>query len=117
MSALAVAILPVALSQRWGNPNGIGQPAINVASPGKVVYSIMCGRYGRRGDKQKIAGAFHIAASLQDVFVEDTEDAASGCIQPVVYLNNVGQRYLADMRWDSTGPRPCAIQYAVRGCD
>lgn len=59
----------------------------------------MCGRYGRRGDKQKIAEAFHITSSPEDVFVEDTEDAAPGSIQPVVCINRDGQRDLTDMRW------------------
>jgi putative SOS response-associated peptidase YedK len=59
----------------------------------------MCGRYSRRGDKQKMAEAFHITASPEDVFVEDTDNAAPGSIQPVVYVNRDGQRDLTDMRW------------------
>ena len=58
----------------------------------------MCGRYGRRGDKQKIAEAFHVAGSLEEVDFEETFDAAPGSVQPVVMMNE-GERELTLMRW------------------
>jgi hypothetical protein len=39
----------------------------------KTYGELMCGRYGRRGDKQKIAETFHVKAETAD-FAED-EDA------------------------------------------
>jgi putative SOS response-associated peptidase YedK len=57
----------------------------------------MCGRYGRRGDKQKIAEAFHLKVETED-FAED-EDARPGSIQPVVMVNKDGERDFANMRW------------------
>jgi hypothetical protein len=36
----------------------------------------MCGRYGRRGDKQKIAEAFHVDANLEEADFAETDDAA-----------------------------------------
>jgi len=63
----------------------------------------MCGRYGRRGDKQRIAEAFHVSAGLADpapdepAFAE-TFDAAPGSLQPVV-LAERGERDLSLMRW------------------
>jgi putative SOS response-associated peptidase YedK len=59
----------------------------------------MCGRYSRRGDKQKMAEAFQIASNLDDVTAENTEDAVPGSIQPVVCINCDGQRDLTSMRW------------------
>jgi putative SOS response-associated peptidase YedK len=57
----------------------------------------MCGRYGRCGDKQKIAEAFHVKVATVD-FAED-EDARLGSIQPVVMVNKDGERDFANMRW------------------
>ena len=58
----------------------------------------MCGRYGRRGDKQKIAEAFHVGAGLEEVDFGETFDAAPGSLQPVVTKKN-DERGLAIMRW------------------
>lgn len=58
----------------------------------------MCGRYGRRGDKQKIAEAFHVRAGLEEVDFGETFDAAPGSLQPVVTKKN-DERGLAIMRW------------------
>jgi putative SOS response-associated peptidase YedK len=58
----------------------------------------MCGRYGRRGDKQKIAEAFQIHAGLEETDFEETFDAAPGSVQPVV-LTDHGERSLSLMRW------------------
>ena len=44
----------------------------------------MCGRYGRRGDQQKIAEVFHIKGSLEEVDFEETFDAPPASEQPVV---------------------------------
>jgi putative SOS response-associated peptidase YedK len=59
----------------------------------------MCGRYGRRGDKQKIAEAFHVTANLERADFDDDLDAAPGSIQPVVMVNRDGERDLSLMRW------------------
>jgi putative SOS response-associated peptidase YedK len=59
----------------------------------------MCGRYGRRGDKQRIAEAFHVKASLEEVDFDETLDAAPGSIQPVVRMSDEGERKLSLMRW------------------
>jgi putative SOS response-associated peptidase YedK len=59
----------------------------------------MCGRYGRRGDKQKIAEAFHASAGLDDVEIPDDPDCAPGSLQPVVAFDGSGERALSVMRW------------------
>ena len=58
----------------------------------------MCGRYGRRGSKQKIAEAFSISGNLEETDFEETFDAAPGSIQPVVRIGEDG-RVLENMRW------------------
>jgi putative SOS response-associated peptidase YedK len=59
----------------------------------------MCGRYGRRGDKQKIADAFHVETSLEDIQFAESQNCAPGSFQPVVSLNDEGERELSLMRW------------------
>jgi hypothetical protein len=34
----------------------------------------MCGRYKRRGDKQKIAEAFQVRASLDELYLESSDE-------------------------------------------
>jgi putative SOS response-associated peptidase YedK len=62
----------------------------------------MCGRYGRRADKQRIAEWFHTRNT--DVFDESTYapsyNVAPQSLQPVVRLDTkTGQRELTIMRW------------------
>jgi putative SOS response-associated peptidase YedK len=65
----------------------------------------MCGRYGRRGDKQKIAEAFHVKTNMEEVDFEEDDDAAPGSIQPVVMANRDGERALENMRWGFKTPK------------
>jgi len=65
----------------------------------------MCGRYGRRGDKQKIAEAFHVNANLEHTDFEEENDAAPGSIQPVVVVKRDGERDLTLMRWGFKMPQ------------
>jgi putative SOS response-associated peptidase YedK len=58
----------------------------------------MCGRYGRRGSKQKVAEAFHVRHGLDETDFDETFDAAPGSIQPVVRMGDEG-RTLENMRW------------------
>jgi putative SOS response-associated peptidase YedK len=59
----------------------------------------MCGRYRRRSDKQKIAEAFAVYVGLDELQIEPEEDIAPGSIQPVVRLNDEGERQIEFMRW------------------
>ena len=58
----------------------------------------MCGRYGRRGSKQKVAEAFQVNGGLDEADFEETFDAAPGSIQPVIRMGDEG-RMLEKMRW------------------
>jgi len=61
----------------------------------------MCGRYGRRADKQRIAEAMQ--AGYVNVFEEEivpSFNVAPQTFQPVVRLNrDSGERELTVMRW------------------
>lgn len=57
----------------------------------------MCGRY-EAGQKQKIAEAFHISVTLDDLYFGPQRECVPGSIQPVVYMRN-GERQLVEMKW------------------
>lgn len=65
----------------------------------------MCGRYRRKSDKQKIAEAFHVRTSLDDLDFAPSDDIAPGSFQPVVYLNDEGQPDMELMYWGFTFPQ------------
>src|SRR6266403_1605944 len=57
----------------------------------------MCGRY-EAGQKQKIAEAFHVSVTLDDLYFGAGVECAPGSIQPVIYMEN-GERSVGEMRW------------------
>jgi putative SOS response-associated peptidase YedK len=61
----------------------------------------MCGRYGRRADKQRIAEMMQAGdTNAFDVDFAPSYNVAPQSIQPVVRLDpDTGQRELAMMRW------------------
>jgi putative SOS response-associated peptidase YedK len=65
----------------------------------------MCGRYGRRSDKQKIADAFHVKNSIADVDFMPNDDITPGTMQPVVFSNDEGERDIELMYWGFTFPK------------
>ena len=60
----------------------------------------MCGRYLRKGDKQKLAEAFHVRDAPASLVVAPDYNVAPTSMQPVIRLNREsGARELALMRW------------------
>src|ERR1700722_3146568 len=62
----------------------------------------MCGRYGRRADKQQIAEWFqtHNTNVFNDPELAPTYNAAPQSLQPVIRLNSeTGEREIAFMKW------------------
>jgi putative SOS response-associated peptidase YedK len=57
----------------------------------------MCGRY-EAGQKQKIAEAFHVSVTLDDIYFGADKECTPGSIQPVVYIRD-GERQMGEMRW------------------
>ena len=58
----------------------------------------MCGRYKRPG-KQKIAEAFAVSEGLEAFDLEPDDNACPQSFQPVVHLNENGERQIELMRW------------------
>jgi putative SOS response-associated peptidase YedK len=65
----------------------------------------MCGRYGRRSDKQKIAEAFAVRKNLDHVHFSPGDDIPPGEFQPVVRLNDDGERDIELMYWGFNFPK------------
>lgn len=61
----------------------------------------MCGRYGRRSDKQKIAEAFRVKSDISSLSMPpDDYNVAPSTFQPVIRENREdGTREMALMRW------------------
>ena len=59
----------------------------------------MCGRYRRRSDKQRIAEAFSVSVGLKEIYLDPDDDIAPGSMQPVVAINQDGERQIELMRW------------------
>jgi hypothetical protein len=56
-----------------------------------ILKATVCGRYKLRSDKQKIAEAFHAAVEVSELYLAPN-DISPGSIQPVVHVNDEGQR-------------------------
>jgi putative SOS response-associated peptidase YedK len=59
----------------------------------------MCGRYGRRSDKQRIAEAFHLGKLPPDFILSESYNVAPQTFQPVIRLDRDGDRELVMMKW------------------
>jgi putative SOS response-associated peptidase YedK len=59
----------------------------------------MCGRYRRKSDKQRIAEAFQTSVGLEEFDLGPEDDIAPGSMQPVVAVNEDGERQIELMRW------------------
>jgi putative SOS response-associated peptidase YedK len=69
----------------------------------------MCGRYGRRSDKQKIAEAFAVRKSLEQVSFAPGDDIPPGSFQPVVRVDDEGERDIEMMYWGFNFPRQFTV--------
>jgi putative SOS response-associated peptidase YedK len=69
----------------------------------------MCGRFKRRSDKQRIAEAFAVSVGLDETFFDPGDDFSPQSMQPVIYMNEDGERQIQMMRWAfklADNPRP-----------
>lgn len=59
----------------------------------------MCGRYKRKSDKQRIAEMFSVQVGLDDLPYEEGDDLRPQSFQPVIFMNEAGERQIELMRW------------------
>ena len=60
----------------------------------------MCGRY-EAGQKQKIAEAFHVSVTLDDIYFSAGLECAPGSVQPVIYMRDC-ERQIGEIRWGTS---------------
>ena len=77
----------------------------------------MCGRYRRKSDKQRIADAFGVTPDLDELDLGPDEDIAPGSVQPVVFLNDDGERQIELMRWGFKLPDRLLFNARSEGID
>lgn len=59
----------------------------------------MCGRFKRKSDKQKIAQVFEVSAGITEADFAPGNDLSPQSMQPVIYLDDHGERRIEMMRW------------------
>lgn len=59
----------------------------------------MCGRYQRLSDKQRIAEAFSVKVGLEEIYFKPEANISPGSMQPVIFLDEKGDRRIEMMRW------------------
>jgi putative SOS response-associated peptidase YedK len=59
----------------------------------------MCGRFKRKSDKKKIVRAFEVTAGLDEIEFDPWDDLRPPSMQPIVYVNEAGERQIEMMRW------------------
>jgi len=65
----------------------------------------MCGRYKRRSDKQHIGDTFAVEVGLDETFFEVGDDLRPQSMQPVIFINEDGERQAELMRWGFSLPK------------
>jgi putative SOS response-associated peptidase YedK len=59
----------------------------------------MCGRFKRKSDKQKVAKTFEVTAGMEEADFAPGDDLRPQSVQPVIYLDDHGERRIEMMRW------------------
>jgi len=59
----------------------------------------VCGRFKRKSDKQKIARVFEVKAGLEETEFAPGDDLRPQSMQPVIFINESGERQIEMMRW------------------
>jgi len=77
----------------------------------------MCGRYRRRSDKQRIAEMFQVSVGLEELYPGAEDDIAPGSVQPVILLNEEGERQIEMMRWGFKLPGRLLFNARSEGID
>jgi putative SOS response-associated peptidase YedK len=59
----------------------------------------MCGRFKRKSDKQEVAKVFEVTAGVDEVDFAPGDDLCPQSMQPIIYLDDDGERRIEMMRW------------------
>jgi hypothetical protein len=59
----------------------------------------MCGRFQRKSDKKKVAKTFEVTTGIEEADFDPGDDLRPQSMQPVIYLDDDGERRIEMMRW------------------
>jgi putative SOS response-associated peptidase YedK len=59
----------------------------------------MCGRFNRKSDKKKVAKVFEVTAGIDEAEFAPEDDLRPQSTQPIIYLDDDGERRIEMMRW------------------
>ena len=59
----------------------------------------MCGRFKRKSDKRRVAKAFEVTAGIEETDFGPGDDLRPQSMQPVVFVDDDGERRIEMMRW------------------
>ena len=59
----------------------------------------MCGRFKRKSDKKKVVQAFEVTSGIEEADFAPGDDLSPQSMQPVIFLDDHGERRIEMMRW------------------
>ena len=59
----------------------------------------MCGRFKRKSDKKKVVQTFEVTAGVEEADFAPGDDLRPQSMQPIIYLDDNGERHVEMMRW------------------
>jgi putative SOS response-associated peptidase YedK len=71
----------------------------NICTQNTARKFAMCGRFKRKSDKQRVAQVFALEAGLDETDFAPGDDLCPQSMQPVIYLDQDGERRIEMMRW------------------
>lgn len=77
----------------------------------------MCGRYQRRSDKQKVVQVFAVTAGIEETDFDPGDDLSPQSMQPIIYLDDHGERRIEMMRWGFKLPDRLLFNARSEGID
>jgi putative SOS response-associated peptidase YedK len=77
----------------------------------------MCGRFKRKSDKKKIVQAFEVTAGIEEADFAPDDDLRPQSLEPVIYLDEHGERRIEMMRWGFKLPDRLLFNARSEGID
>jgi putative SOS response-associated peptidase YedK len=77
----------------------------------------MCGRFKRKSDKKKVVQAFEVTAGVEEVDFAPGDDLRPQSMQPIIYLDDNGERHVEMMRWGFKLPDRLLFNARSEGID
>jgi putative SOS response-associated peptidase YedK len=77
----------------------------------------MCGRFKRKSDKKKVVEALGVTVGTEEADFAPEDDLSSQSMQPIIYLDEDGERRIEMMRWGFNLPDRLLFNARSEGID